>query len=589
MIQSLLTSVLIGLTAFPGVSAWAAPVTPPAPKKDPTYLDAFKILDARMPLSAGAWRVKKAAWDAEDEKEYSEFVAAIGKGKCSTVDNCLKNPKINKYFDPVEKGVFYYADCGRFPYMLRMYFAWKKGLPFSAVTKRTGTPEDLKAWIQDERKRGVKKPNVDRDYPTDRSESGNLMSKRNSIPSNAQNAANFFEYGRSVIPRVNSSNFRFDAEAVMPETPDFYPVDINRGAIRPGTIVYDPQGHVAVVFDISESGQISLVESHPGNSVTRKLFNRTFRRSRPAHGAGFKNWRPLKIATPAHVAAGAPAPWKISFAKNEELKHFSKIQFYGNKPDPSGKWTKGLFLLDGRRVDFHEFLQFKLAGQGFKIEPVSAFRTSLNDICLSLRDRVADVQKAVDHGIPAEPHQVKMPQNIYSDEGTWENNSTPGRDIRLRQQYSELLGMAQNYFMRIKSNDPSLDYTSTPIRYREELFAAVGEYESSCAITYKNSRGTAVKVGFLELLKRFPAISFDPYHCPERRWGESDKGLSTCSETADKARWYTGQEYYRRAIEKDPSLSNDFTLDGQLNENRRRLPLAPQVNYDLREELLKLE
>src|SRR5580698_9931964 len=59
-------------------------------------------------------------WTDADEKAYSEFIAAIGDSQ----------------------DVTFHSDCAELPYVLRTYFAWKRGLPFSyesAVEPRGAT------------------------------------------------------------------------------------------------------------------------------------------------------------------------------------------------------------------------------------------------------------------------------------------------------------------------------------------------------------------------------------------------------------------------------------------------------------------
>ena len=46
---------------------------------------------------------------------------------------------------------------------------------------------------------------------------------------------------------------------------DFYPEKIAKGAIRPGTVIYDPNGHVAVVYSVDDDGRIRFIDTHPDN------------------------------------------------------------------------------------------------------------------------------------------------------------------------------------------------------------------------------------------------------------------------------------------------------------------------------------
>src|SRR5690554_1001050 len=80
-------------------------------------------------LNAGtAWKVYKAAWEPADEKAYEAFVQAIGRSDCSSLQECLDD-EANPWRGTDKK--LFYGDCADMAYMLRAYFAWKNGLPFS--------------------------------------------------------------------------------------------------------------------------------------------------------------------------------------------------------------------------------------------------------------------------------------------------------------------------------------------------------------------------------------------------------------------------------------------------------------------------
>ena len=90
-----------------------------------------------------AWKIYKTEWDAADEDRYSEFVQAIGRSTCTTLESCLANSAnpFHEDDDPEFTG-----DCADMAYTLRAYFAWKNGLPFSyqnAMRTADGKREDL--------------------------------------------------------------------------------------------------------------------------------------------------------------------------------------------------------------------------------------------------------------------------------------------------------------------------------------------------------------------------------------------------------------------------------------------------------------
>ena len=61
-------------------------------------------------------------WTDQDEKDFSEFIQAIGDSQCRTVDSCLHGA-----WNPFGAGdpddVYFHSDCAELPYVLRAYFA----------------------------------------------------------------------------------------------------------------------------------------------------------------------------------------------------------------------------------------------------------------------------------------------------------------------------------------------------------------------------------------------------------------------------------------------------------------------------------
>ena len=83
------------------------------------------------------WKIKKTSWSQEDERKYSDFVALLGraveKRECNSLKSCLQHPN-NPYRGSDAALLNVFADCGKLAYVIRGYFAWKNGLPFSYAT-----------------------------------------------------------------------------------------------------------------------------------------------------------------------------------------------------------------------------------------------------------------------------------------------------------------------------------------------------------------------------------------------------------------------------------------------------------------------
>ena len=86
---------------------------------------------------AGTWRITKDHWSDADEKGFGDFVRAIGETDCNSSECCLRN-KANSYRASDPRGFDIDTDCAKWPYMLRGYYAWKNGLPFSFVDGVSG-------------------------------------------------------------------------------------------------------------------------------------------------------------------------------------------------------------------------------------------------------------------------------------------------------------------------------------------------------------------------------------------------------------------------------------------------------------------
>ena len=61
-------------------------------------------------------------------------------------------------------------------------------------------------------------------------------------------------------------------------------------------------------------------------------------------------------------------------------------------------------------------------------------------------------------------------------------------------------------------------------------------------------------------------ISFDPYHCPEQRWGENDPALLAACTDPLKLQWYQAEQYLRNMTERDTKLKTDLPLDVALSQ-----------------------
>ena len=103
----------------------------------------FLFCTMAAPAVAKPWRIIKEQWSAADEQGFGAFVAALGETNCSSSESCLRNPA-NPYRHTDQAFIDIDVDCAKLPYLLRAYYAWKNGLPFSYVDAVSGEGGDLR-------------------------------------------------------------------------------------------------------------------------------------------------------------------------------------------------------------------------------------------------------------------------------------------------------------------------------------------------------------------------------------------------------------------------------------------------------------
>lgn len=498
------------------------------------------------------WRITQPTWTESTERQFGEFVTGLGEAvearRCNSVSSCMKSVA-NPYYNSDPRGLKYYADCADLPYYLRGYFAWKNGLPYSVASAVQANlapgedpmaPQDLRYTslgnsVKSRYDITVKNGTFDRVYP------------------NAINILN------EVIPGLTfSATLRIPGidESGLPS--DFYPAKVDRSAIRPGTVIYDPAGHVAIIYKVTEDGRIFYIDAHPDNSLTMGLFTPKFSRSKPGHGAGFKNFRPTNLIGAQQDSSGEFVGGRIRLATNAELPLFGTEGFYGNQPDPAG-WNRGKFILNGQAVSYYEYVRMKLTRGEMSINPILDMQQLTDDICTSLLDRIASVDAARTSGIAAKPHPARLPMNIYGTEGEWENYSTPSRDARLKVSFVDLLAQTKSNLERFKRRDPTIKYNGGNLA--KDLLRAYSERAQACQFSYTTSNGRTVRMNLEAARLRLFKMSFDPYHCIELRWGAtSAEELSSCGDDANKRAWYTQQQWLRNQSERRYDARMDFSL-----------------------------
>ncbi|WP_413288338.1 hypothetical protein [Bdellovibrio sp. HCB337] len=504
--------------------------------------------------ASSPWKIMRPEWTGQDEENFSRFVTHIGdsisKGLCATVSDCFKNPQVNPYASTDPQGLRLFADCADFPYFVRGYFAWRNQLPFGYVSSLEP--------IQNP----TGEPTKDIRY----SQFGNVVKGRHSVVPKKPRLGrprypNAIEIFNDSLPgRISSGTFRvsysgMDADGLYS---DFYPVRVTRDAIRPGTVLYDPNGHIAIIYKITKDGRVYYIDAHPDNSLTTGLYNSRFMRSYPGHGAGFKNWRPLRLvdATWGGDDSGYYGGRLIG-AKDAQLPMYSTEQYYGTSANPD--WRQAQFQFQGQTLDYYVWVRNRLADGPLVENPIDDVKIMAMEICKSVQERSVAVQVAVDAGIHLQEHPFRLPNNIYGASGDWETYATPARDARLKMAFKELRDYVEEALQHHRAHDGKVDYRGANLA--ADMLAAYQQTSSSCRISYKNSGGQSVSMNLEQARARIYDVSFDPYHCPELRWGAKGNELNTCADDATKRAWYDREKWLRFQHERDTNAYHGYTLD----------------------------
>jgi hypothetical protein len=481
------------------------------------------------------WRITKERWDASDEKAWQEFVAALGAADCWTFDECIKSPaNPYRHTDPKTR---FYVDCADMPYVLRAYFAWKNGLPFawqSAMRSADGPGGDIR-------------------YST----LGNITVARSEVP-RTEKGVPAIPILHTLVNVVSTAMFRRNAMADDPVMfSDTYSPRLDRQSIVPGTIAYDVNGHASLVWRVEPGGRILIFSSHPDHSLSRTHLGREFLRTGPELGSIFQKFRPIEVVGARRAKNGALVGGRIVAASNDEIPDFSLEQYTGNPPGDPHRWRTATWVHEGEQLDFYTYLRTRLSAGELAYRPVEELRAMMQSICFDIRSRKQAIEISTARGIQNMSPPPRLPDNIYGTHGVWELYSTPSRDARLKTAFKEMYDLTATFLQMDGEKAPRLDYDGDDLA--GDLLTAWHEQNAACDISYVNSAGKVVKLTIEDVMNRLYGLSFDPYHCIERRWGARGEELATCRDDAVKTRWYEAQRFLRNQIDRTYDVDMGYT------------------------------
>lgn len=507
-----------------------------------------------QPASGQRIRVSRTEWTEEDENVFGMFVQQMGEavkaGKCSTVKGCMKSQTANMFIHTDAPGLIMYSDCADFPYFARAYVAQKLELPFGIVAGL----ELLKAPVASEANREDDLAESLQNGRLDNSPYGNVATSRggNNIPAKAGQGRHIEQYLESIFDVVSTRTFRVGPMNPSRVTLDTYPVKMNKDGIKVGTIIHST-GHIGLVFDVDRNGTIHFIDAHPDGSLTYKIIKpSTLDRSRPEHGLGFYRFRNMRAVGGQQTYDGEIYGARVVPESNEELiaaGKYSLEQYFGinSMVAPTSSVSPVAWKSAFNSTGFFDYLGQNLRGQGVWIEADEAVVRLMDSLCTEMQQRVKDVEVAINAGTHRLPHPNALPVNIFStDDQTWEQQSSPGRDGRMRASVNDIARAATNQWSLVKGKGTGVRFRGgNNVAYRDTLRRELREMDNKCQVTYVKSDGRRQTLRFSDVLLRLNKMSFDPYHCAEKRWGASGEELASCRDTDRGNEWYNAQTQMR--------------------------------------------
>jgi hypothetical protein len=356
--------------ALAGCTATRAPAPTPVAAPPPAIAALRPSLQPALP---GPWRITKTEWTKTDEEGFGEFVREIAESGCTNTVSCMQSAA-NVYRDSDPPTFRFHADCAKWVYMLRAYYASKNGLPFSYVDRIDG---DVRADL-----RYTKTSNVP-------------LERRDIVDSGT--GIDTVAVLRALHDEVWTATYRMDAASQWPVVQDFYSPKIAPGSIHAGTAIYDITGHVMLVTDVTADGSILYMDAHPDESVSRGAYGPHVPQSSIALGGGFRNFRPLRLVDATLRADGSYVGGHIVPAANEAIADFSLEQYRGN--DATADARKAQFRYNNAPLNVYEYARAALSRGGFGFNPVYELEVTMDALCRDARSGTPDAEARVTRGL----------------------------------------------------------------------------------------------------------------------------------------------------------------------------------------------
>jgi hypothetical protein len=457
------------------------------------------------------WKIRQG-WDSGMEAVYSAWINALFQGydenaSWKALHEVTQNPKNNFLFnylsldedDPGGKqSLIMKPDCADNPFFLRAYFAWKLGLPFGyhlcdrgSLVKNPRTGQ----WITNE----------------------SYGSKSNPV-------ASFNSFLRRIADGVQSGTAR---TALDDEKSDYYPVSLERGALRPGTVFADPYGHTLTLVSWrkqsgDQPGLLLSVDAQPDGTVGIKRFwkgNFLFNTSEVVGEPGFKAFRPISIKGDV-----------LYQMKDRELTSSAGFAQFSLQ---QRKMKSDVFYHTMDRLINPE-----------PLDPETALLDQIKALYEQLMVRVTSVANGEAYFKVHPGTVVPMPSSaagIFLAGGPWEDFSTPNRDLRLLIAMDAVLDFPD--LVARSQEDFRSSAIASPVQIKKKLQTILEQKGSELSITYTRTNGSLQKLTLWEILNRKDEfeMAYNPNDGIEIRWGAPEKSdeRATCIRRAPSGQLLT--------------------------------------------------
>ncbi len=461
----------------------------------------FEIRSVQPVRSADVVWKTLHGWDSGMEAIYSAWINALFQScdedaSWKALHEVTQNQDKNFLFNYLSLGeddpdgsntLIMKPDCADNPFFLRAYFAWKLGLPFGyhlcdrgslVKSPRTGQ------WITNE----------------------SSVSKSNPVLA-------FNSFLRRIADGVQSGTAR---TALDDEKSDYYPVALERGALRPGTVYADPYGHTLTLVGWRKQtgdkpGLLLSVDAQPDGTIGIKRFwkgNFLFNTSEVVGEPGFKAFRPISVKD--------GVPYTL---KNSELTSQAGFAPFSMQ---QRKMKTDIFYRTMDRLINPE-----------PLDPETALLDQIQALYEQLMVRVTSVSNGEAYFKTHPGSVVPMPSSaagIFLAGGPWEDFSTPNRDLRLLIAMDAVLDFPDR--VARYPEDFSISAFSSPEEAKKKLQKILAQKGSELSITYTRSNGSLQKLTLVEILNRRAEfeMAYNPNDGIEIRWGAPEKSdeRSTC-------------------------------------------------------------